>query len=190
MTGMRVATDRADAKPRLAGAYAMDTEQSDIFASPGGIRGGVLIRARAVGQPYGRGAHRCVHSSGRTGWAPRAEEEDGHAGWRATGHPGRSNDRERVLHLFRGRRDGVALAAGFIFCARGSNGLPAGAGDEIGTFRVGCKRHAADLVGEGSGGIALEPRFVRGDEVLVLLLSGVGTGADARAGGADRESGG
>src|SRR5437879_6362190 len=184
------ATDRVDAKPRLAGAYAMDTEQSDIFASPGGIRGGVLIRARAMGQPYGGGAHRGVHSAGRTGWAPCPEKADGHAGWRATGHPGRSHDRERVLHLFRGGWDGVALATGFIFCARRSNGLPAGASDEIGTFRVGCERHAADLVGKGSSGIALEPRFVRGDEVLVLVRSGVGASADAWAGGTGGRTGG
>ncbi len=57
------------------------------------------------------------------------------------------------------------------------------ASHEGGTFRLGRECHAADVVGAGAGGFALEPRVVCGDEVLVLLLFGTGIGADARAGG-------
>src|SRR5689334_7862011 len=175
---------------RLAGAYAMDPEQSDTLASPSGIRGGLLIWARGVGQSYRSGAHRGVHRAGRIGWVPRPEEEDGYAGWCATGHFGRPHDRECVLHVFRRSGNGVALAADFIFRARRSNGLLAWAGDEIGTFRVGRKRHAADLVGEGSGGIALEPGAIRGNEMSVLLLLGIGACFDSRTCRAHREFGG
>jgi len=33
----------------------MDAEQSDVAASRGGVRGGVSVRARGVGEPYGGG---------------------------------------------------------------------------------------------------------------------------------------
>jgi len=49
---------------------------------------------------------------------------------------------------------------------------------------VGRERDAADVVGPGAGRLALEPRFVRGNEVHVLLLPWTGIGADARTRGA------
>ncbi len=73
------------------------------------------------------------------------------------------------------------MAADFLFCARGGDRFFAGLGDARGALRVGRERDAADVVGTGAGGLALEPRFVRGDEVLVLLLFGIGVGVDARA---------
>src|SRR6266852_4053320 len=135
---------------------------------------------------FGRGADGGGDRAGRSRRASGAEEKNGHAGGRAVGHPGRPHDRKRVLHVFRGGRDGIAVAADFVFCARGGDRFLARAGDESGTFRLGRRRHAAYLVGAGTGGVALEPRIVCGDEVPVLLLFGIGVGADARAGGAGR----
>src|SRR6266849_3532189 len=45
-----------DAVPRLAGEYAMDTEQSDVSASGGGIRGGLPVWPWGMGEPHGGGA--------------------------------------------------------------------------------------------------------------------------------------
>src|SRR5712692_1832259 len=166
----------------LAGEYAMDAKQSDVIASGSGLCRSVSIRARGVGEPH---CGRTDRDRNRPGCARRAygtEEKNGNAGGRATGHPGRPDDRERVLHLFCGRWDGLAVAAGFVFCARGGDGFPARAGDESGAFRLGCERHATNLVGAGAGGFALEPRVVCRDEVLVLLLFGIGVGADTRTG--------
>jgi len=39
---------------------------------------------------------------------------------------------------------------------------------------LGRECDAADVVGAGAGGVALEPRIVRGNEMLVLLLFGTG----------------
>src|SRR5467141_2064171 len=162
----------------------MDAEQSDAAASRGGLRGGVLVRPRSLGEPYGRGTDRGGDSVGCVGRSSRPQEKNGHSGGRAVGHYGRPDDRERILHLFRRGGDGVAVAAGFVFCARGGDGFLARAGDEGGTFRLGRECDAADLVGTGAGGVALAPRIVCGYEVSVLLLFGLGAGADARAGGA------
>src|SRR5882762_7125678 len=173
-----------DAVSSLAGEYAVDAEQSDVAASGGGIRGGLPVWPGGVGKPHGSGADGGGDCAGRARRASRAEEKNGHASGRAVGHSGRPHDRKRVLHVFRGGGDGVAVAAGLVFCARGGDGFFARAGNEGRTFGMGRERHAADLVGAGAGGVALEPGVVCGDEVLVLLLSGIGVGADARAGGA------
>src|SRR2546427_739607 len=103
---------------------------------------------------------------------------------RAARHPRRAHDRERVLHVFRGCGDGVAVAAGILFCTWGDDGFPARAGDESRAFGLGGERDVADVVGTCAGWVALEPRDVCRDEVPMLLLSGFGAGADARAGGA------
>jgi len=42
----------------------MDAEQSDAAASRGGLRGGVLVRPRSLGEPYGRGTDRGGDSVG------------------------------------------------------------------------------------------------------------------------------
>jgi len=168
----------------LAGVYGMDAEQSDIFAGASGVCRCMPIRAGGMGEPH---SGRTNRGNNRPGCARRshcAEEKDGDAYGRATGHPGGPDDRECVLHLFRSRWDGLVVAAGLIFCARGGDRFSAWAGDENGAFRLGNERHAADVVGAGTGGIALEPGVVRRDEVFVLLLFGIGVGADARAGGA------
>src|SRR5229473_8081470 len=168
----------------LAGEYALDAKQSDAIASGSGVCGRVPIRARGLGEPHGGGADRGHNRAGCTRRAHCSEEKDGHADGRATGHPGRPDDRECVLHVFRSRWDGVTVAAGFVFCARGGDRFSARAGDESWAFRLGSERHAADVVGAGAGGVALEQRFVCRDEVLVLLLLGTGVGADTRAGSA------
>src|SRR5258705_29788 len=67
-------------------------------------------------------------------------------------------------------------------------GFGARASDEGGAFRSGREWDAANLVGAGAGGVAMEPRAVCGDEMLVFLLFGIGAGVDARAGGADRRA--
>ncbi len=54
-----------------------------------------------------------------------------------------------------------------------------------GAFGMECECDASDLVGTRAGGFAMEPRIVCGDEVPVLLLFGIGTGADTGASGAD-----
>jgi HAD superfamily phosphoserine phosphatase-like hydrolase len=75
------------------------------------------------------------------------------------------------------------MAAGFLLCARGGDRLFAWLSDARGALRVGRERDAADVVGTGAGGVALEPRFVCGDEVPLLLLFGFGIGVDARTRG-------
>src|SRR6266446_1567097 len=189
-SGMRFAVARLDAVPRPGGEYAMDAKQSDVAAGYGGVRGGRSVRAWSVGESHGHGADRGGHRAGRTRRAPRSEEKNGHAAGRAIGHPRRPHDRERLLHIFCCRGDGVAVAAGFVFCARGGDRFSAWVGDQSGPFRLGRERDAADLVGSGAGGVALEPRIVCGDEVSVLLLFGFGVGADARAGRAGGRLGG
>jgi len=74
------------------------------------------------------------------------------------------------------------------FTARGGDRFSARASDEGGAFRLGREWDAANLVGAGAGGVAMEPRAVCGDEMLVFLLFGIGDGLDARAGGADRRA--
>src|SRR5216684_3960193 len=170
----------------LAGEYALDAKQSDAIASGSGVCRRVSIRARGLGEPHGGGADRGHNRTGCTRRAHCSEEKDG----RATGHPGRPDDRECVLHVFRSRWDGVTVAAGFVFCARGGDRFSARIGDEGGTLRLGSERHAADVVGTGAGGVALEQRFVCRDEVLVLLLFGIGIGADTWAGSACGSTGG
>src|SRR6266851_2687740 len=172
-----------------AGEYALDAKQSDAIASGSGVCSRVPIRARGLGEPHGRGADRGHNRAGCSRRAHCSEEKDGHADGRATGHPGRPDDRECVLHVFRSSWDGVTVAAGFVFCARGGDRFSARTGDEGGTLRLGSERHAADVVGAGAGGVALEQRFVCGDEVLVLLLLGTGVGADTRAGSAGGSAG-
>src|SRR5947207_4616211 len=180
-TGTAVAIASVSARRRAAGEYRMDAEQSDVAASRRGVRGGVAVRPRGVGEPHGGGADRRGDRAGRARRASCSEEKNGDAGGCATGHPGRPDDRERVLHLFRGGGHGVAVAASFVFCARGGDGFLARAGHEGGTFLLGRECDAADVVGAGAGSIALEPRVVCGNEVPVLLLFGTGIGADARA---------
>src|SRR4029077_4818016 len=84
---------------------------------------------------------------------------------------------------FRGGGDGVAVAARFLLCAGGGDGFSSWAGHARGSLRLGRERDAANMVGPRAGGITLEPRFVCGDEMPVLLLPGIGVGVDARAGG-------
>src|SRR2546421_11778806 len=98
----------------------MDAEQSDPAASRGRVRGGRSVWARGVGEPYGRRADRGGDRAGCVGRLARPQEKNGHSGGRATGYSGRPGDRERVLHLFRRGGDGVAMAAGFVFCGRGA----------------------------------------------------------------------
>ena len=100
----------------------------------------------------------------------------------AARHSRRSHDRKCVLHLFRRGGNGFAVATGFLFCARSGDGFSARAGHARGALRVGRERDASDVVGTSAGRIALEPRFVCGNEVSLLLLPGTGIGVDARAG--------
>jgi len=173
--------------------YGVDAEQGDVIAGGGGICGGEFVWAGSLGEPGGGGADGRSDCAGCAGWAHGTEKEDGYARGGAIGHSGRPDDRERVFHLFCGGGDGVAVAAGVLFCAGGGDGFSAGAGDEGGAFTdgggLGRDSDAADLVGTGTCGVALEPGIVCGNEVYVLLLPGVRAGADARAGGADRRDG-
>src|SRR5580704_13737266 len=171
----------SDAQQVGAGGYAVDTEQSDGFASGGGICRGEFVWARAVGESCGGCAHSDDDRAGCLGWAYRAAKESGDACWRATRYSRRSHDRKCVLHLFRRGRNGFAVATGFLFCARGGYGFSARAGHACGALRVGRERDASNMVGAGAGGLALEPRFVCGDEVPLLLLFGIGVSIDARA---------
>src|SRR6266853_1886566 len=66
----------------------MDAEQSDAAASRCGVRGGVLVWPRSVGQPYGRGTDRGGDSAGCVGRSSRPQEKNGHSGGRAAGHSG------------------------------------------------------------------------------------------------------
>src|SRR5260221_8888437 len=168
----------------MAGAYGLDTEQSDAAASGGGVSGGERVWAWSLDEPVGRGADGGGDCAGRAGRVHRAAEEAGYAGGGATRHPGRQGDREYVFYLFCGGGDGVAVAADAVFCARGGDGFSARAGDEGRVFGVGRERDAAKRLGEGAGSVAMEPGIVRGDEVRVFLLFGIGAGVDARAGGA------
>src|SRR5512135_1347365 len=147
-----------------AGAYELDAEQSDAAARGGGVSGGERVWAWGVDEPAGRGADGGGDCAGCAGRTHRAEEKDGYAGGGAVGHPGRPGDREHVLHLFCGGGDGVAVAADAVFCAGCGDGFSARAGDEGGVFGMGCERDAAERMGEGTGGVTLEPRIVRGDE--------------------------
>jgi HAD superfamily hydrolase (TIGR01490 family) len=176
-------------KEALRLGHGMDAQQGDGIAGGSGIRRGRAVWARSVGKFGGGGANGDGHCIGRAGRVHRAEEENGDADRGAAGHPGRPDDRERVLHLFCGGGDGVAVAASVLFCARGGDGLFARTGDEgraiVDGSSLGRRSAAEDVVGAGAGGFAMEQRIVRGDEVPVLLLFGIGTGADARARSAD-----
>jgi HAD superfamily hydrolase (TIGR01490 family) len=162
----------------------VDTEQSDGIARGGGICRREFIWPRAVGKSCGGCAHSHDDRAGCFGWAHRAAKESGDASWRAARYSRRPHDRKRVLHVFRCGGHGIALAASFLFCARGGDGFSARAGHARGALRVGRKRDAANMVGPRAGGVALEPRFVCSDEMPLLLLFGVGVGVDARACGA------
>jgi HAD superfamily hydrolase (TIGR01490 family) len=80
------------------------------------------------------------------------------------------------------------MAASFLLCARGGDRLFAWLSDARGTLRVGRERDATNLVGAGAGGVAMEPRFVCGDEVPLLLLPGSGVSADAWTRGVARRN--
>src|SRR5260221_7973021 len=168
----------------MAGAYGLDTEQSDAAASGGGVSGGERVWAWSLDEPVGRGADGGGDCGGRAGRVHRVAEEGGYDRGGVTGHPGRSGYREYVFYLFCGGGDGVAVAADAVFCARGGDGFSARAGDEGRVFGVGRERDAAKRLGEGAGSVAMEPGIVRGNEVRVFLLFGIGAGVDARAGGA------
>src|SRR5882724_10223729 len=168
----------------MAGAYGLDTEQSDAAAGGGGVSGGKRVWAWSLDEPAGRGADGGSDCAGRAGRVHRAAEKAGYAGGGATRHLGRPGDREYVFYLFCGGGDGVAVAADAVFCARGGDGFSARAGDESRVFGMGSERNVAERLGKGAGGVALEPGTVRGNEVRVLLLFGIGIGVDARAGGA------
>lgn len=161
----------------------MDTKQSDCAAGDRGICRGEFVWVWAMGKLGGGGADGDDDCAGCFGWAHRAAQESGDAGWGADRYPRRPHDRERLFHVFCGGGDGVAVAAGFLFCAGRGYGFSARPGDARRAFRLGRERDAADVVGTRAGGVALEPRFVRGDEMLVFLLPGIGIGADARASG-------
>src|SRR5258707_1627680 len=160
-----------------ADEHGLDTEQGDAVAGAGGICGGESIWARSVGEPDGSGADSGVDRTRCAGRTHRANKEAGDSHGSADRHFGRPDDRERVLHLFRGRGDGVAVAACVFLRARGGDGFSSRPGRARRAFRMGREHDAADLVGTGAGGFAVEPRTVCGDEMLVFLLFGVGTGA-------------
>src|SRR6266849_4602121 len=149
--GTEVAITGLAAVSCLAGEYALDAKQSDAIASGSGVCRRVSIRARGLGEPHGGGADRGHNRTGCTRRAHCSEEKDGHADGRATGHPGRPDDRECVLHVFRSRWDGVTVAAGFVFCARGGDRFSARAGDESWAFRLGsdatsaCPHHVCSM---------------------------------------------
>jgi len=164
-----------------AGGYAVDTQQGDGASRGGGVRRSEPVWARAVGQSRGGWADCYRDCLGCFGWAYRKEEKAGDARRRADRYSRRPHDRKRVLHVFRGGRHGVAVAAGFLFCAGRSDGFSAWVGDACRALWLGSRRDADDLVGTRAGGVALEPRFVCGDEVSLLLLSRIGAGADARS---------
>jgi HAD superfamily hydrolase (TIGR01490 family) len=166
-----------------AGGYAVDAKQSDGFASGRGICRREFVRARPMGESCGGCADGNDDCVGCFGWAYRAAEKSCDSGWRAARHSRRPHDRKRVLHVFRRGGHGVVVAAGFLLCARGGDRLFAWLSDARGALRVGRERDAADVVGTGAGGVALEPRFVCGDEVPLLLLFGFGIGVDARTRG-------
>src|SRR4029077_5952982 len=166
-----------------AGGEALDTEKSNGVARGGGICRGEFVWAWAVGKPRGGWAHGGDDRAGCVGWAYCATEEFGDSRRRAARYSWRPHDRKRVLHVFRGGGDGVAVAARFLFCAGGGDGFSAGTGHARGSLRLGRECDAANMVGPRAGGVAVEPRFVCGDEMPVLLLPGIGVGVDARAGG-------
>src|SRR6266436_911398 len=174
---------------RLAGEHAMDAEQSDVSASSGGVRSRVSLRARFLGEPHSSGVDRGRDRSGCPGRAPCPQEKNGYAGGRATGHSRRPHDRKRVLHLFCRGGDGVALVAGFVFRAWRGDGFLARTGHESGAFRLGRERDATDMAGASDRSFALEPGIVCSHEVPLLLLLGVGIGANARAGRVGRRIG-
>src|ERR1700743_146050 len=169
--------------------YALDAQSSDLPPRCGRIRGGVSVWPRTLAEPQRCGADGGVHRFGRTRWAYRAAEKSGDTCGRTNRHSWRSDDRERLFHVFRGSRDGVVVAAGFLFRARSRDGFSARARVESGVFRLGrCERDAANMVGTVDGRLAVEPRIVRRDEVYVFLLSRARVGADARPSGADRRA--
>src|SRR5215472_13029905 len=73
------------------------------------------------------------------------------------------------------------MVADFVLCPWRGHRFSTRPGHEGGALRLGSERHGTDLVGARAGGIALEPRPLRLDEMSVLLLFGFGAGADARA---------
>src|SRR6266404_8755025 len=172
---------------RLTEAYReLDAEQGDGPEGGGRICGGEFVWARPVGKFGGGGADGSVDCAGCAGRTYRADQEAGDAGGGADRYSGRPDDRERVLHLLCGGGNGVAVAAGMFPCARGGYGFSARDGHARWAFGLGSERDVADVVGTGTGGFTVEPGIVRGDEMLVLLLLGIGAGADARAGCVNR----
>jgi HAD superfamily hydrolase (TIGR01490 family) len=158
----------------------VDTEQSDGIARGGGVCRGELVWARTVGKSRSDSADGDDDRAGRFGWAYRTAKESSDAGWRAAGYSRRPHDRKCVLHVFRCGGNGVAMAADFLFCARSGDRFFARIGLARGALRVGRERDAANMVGTGAGGVALEPWFVCGHEVSLLLLFGFGVGVDSR----------
>jgi HAD superfamily hydrolase (TIGR01490 family) len=167
-----------------AGGYALDSEQSDSVAGGGGVRGGEFVWARPMDQSCGGRANGDDDCARRSGWAHRPAKESGDPGRSSDRHSRRPHDRKRVLHVFRGGGNGVAVAPSFLLCPGSGDGFFAGAGHARGALRVGRERDAADVVGKSAGRVSLESRIVCGNEMHVLLLPGAGIGADARARGA------
>src|SRR5215469_4744410 len=140
---------------------ALDSQQSDRAARNGRLVGGGAVWPWHLGQSGGGGPYGRRNRARRRRRAPGAEKTDGHGARRSGGHPRRSHDRKHVLHLFCGGRNGFAVAAGLVFCARSGDRFSAWVGAESWPLRMGSEPHAADLVGTRSGGIALEPRTLR-----------------------------
>src|SRR5882672_3556457 len=167
---------------RLTEAHReLDAEQGDGPEGGGRVCGGEFVWARSLGELGGGGADGGVDCAGCAGRTYCADQEAGDTGGGADRYSGGPDDRERVLHLLCGGGNSVVVAAGIFLCAWGGHGFSARAGHARWAFGMGSKRDAADVVGAGTGGFAVEPWIVCGDEMFVFLLLGIGAGADARA---------
>jgi len=135
----------------------------------GGVRGGVSVRARGVGEPY--------EAVGLTVAAIALDALDGHLARKkkmATPVGAQLDilgDRmiENVYFTYFAVVGMVSLWLPVLFFARGAaTDFLRGLAMKAGHSGWGANCDAADLVGTGAGGVALEPRDVCGYEVSVL----------------------